>query len=70
MICILDDRGHYLPTRARLAEALGTSADSIDSAIKTACLWREITEVNVIEKAGRRRYMKPGAELRQVFESA
>ena len=44
LICALYEKGYHLPTRQRLADALGTKTPSIDAALSTALGREEIFE--------------------------
>lgn len=72
IVCALHEKGHPLPTRERLAEAVGTtSLDSIDTGISTSIGEGDVTERyetspgTVARRAStvRRRYLDPSAEL-------
>lgn len=45
LVCWLHSQGYPVPTRERMAEALETSKDAIDSARSTAIGWNEIYEI-------------------------
>lgn len=78
VVCMLHEKGHWLPTRRRLAEALDTGTPSIDAALSTALGRDEITEIWEVEAGEvtarasirRHRYLVPGSELLSLYKTA
>jgi hypothetical protein len=71
LVCALHEDGHHLPTRARLAEAIGCTKDGVDAAISTAIAYGEISERHVTldgavakrRSTRRLRFIDPSPEL-------
>jgi hypothetical protein len=77
IFCMLHERKHPVPTRARLASALGTSEDTVDAARSTALGAGEIKEIQetyagqVARRFSirRRRFVIPSRELFDLYRS-
>jgi hypothetical protein len=77
-VCWLHSKNYNFPTRGRIAKALRTTVDSVDSAISTAIGHGELTEVHKTEPGEvkgresivRRRYLVPSRQLQMVYADA
>jgi len=77
-VCWLHMKNYNFPTRARVAKALRTTVDSVDSAISTAIGHGELTEVHKTEPGEvkgresivRRRYLIPSRQLQMIYTDA
>ena len=77
-VCWLHSKNYNFPTRSRMAHALRTTVDSIDSAISTAIGHGELTEVHRTEPGEvqgrasivRRRYLVPSRQLQMTYADA
>jgi hypothetical protein len=78
IVCLLHERNYPVPVRWRLAEAIGTTKDAVDSARSTAIAEGEITEVmetrpgRVSHRSSitRLRRLIPSDELWQLYQGA